>query len=149
VSNIVLLTVLLLLHNMLLCYITWYSAMGAGLCCACCISAAEDDSSMLKEEAKLDFSGEEGLGRWVLSKLSHLLLLSITCYVCSGQWLLLQRSSGWQQHQLFTNEKCLNILGLFISAICYSVLIWCLPPQSPGPAMQCITSWTPWFSNCV
>jgi splicing factor 3A subunit 3 len=27
------------------------------------ISAAEDDSSMLKEEPKLDFSGEEGLGR--------------------------------------------------------------------------------------
>jgi hypothetical protein len=27
------------------------------------ISAAEDDSSLLKEEPKLDFSGEEGLGR--------------------------------------------------------------------------------------
>lgn len=28
------------------------------------ISGAEDDSVLLKEEPKLEFSGEEGLGRW-------------------------------------------------------------------------------------
>jgi hypothetical protein len=39
------------------------------------ISAAEDDSSMLNEEPKLDFSGEEGLGRCVLVILSPLLFL--------------------------------------------------------------------------
>lgn len=30
------------------------------------ISSAEDDSGLLKEEPRVEFSGEEGMGRWVL-----------------------------------------------------------------------------------
>jgi hypothetical protein len=53
---------------------------------------------MLNEEPKLDFSGEEGLGRCVFLTLSLLLFLSFDVLVCCGQWLV-----PWllrQRHQL-------------------------------------------------
>lgn len=51
------------------------------------ISAAEDDSGLLKDEPRVEFSGEEGMGRWVREVVGVNTVL--TCLRCIFFWVLI------------------------------------------------------------